>query len=239
MKSRLKKIILYALIMVFAMFALVQTVPSIHASTTKGFIFASAGPDGKFGTDDDVYITETGNVMQGRVDPTGGVLSSVKLSETSSENKNNNSLQFRISAGNYSSSVLKKDGTVWSCGYNYYGQLGDGTTTDRLISVQAKDLTNATMISAGGYHTVALKSDGTVWTWGRNNYGQIGDGTTTNRYTPVQVQGLTDVVAISAGEYYTVVLKSDGTVWTWGRNNYGQIGDGTTTNRYTPVQVQG
>ena len=86
--------------------------------------------------------------------------------------------------------ALKSDGTVWAWGDNGYGQLGDGTTTDRTTPVQVSGLSGVTAIAAGCYHTVALKSDGTVWAWGYNGYGQLGDGTTTQRTTPVQVSGL-------------------------------------------------
>ena len=79
----------------------------------------------------------------------------------------------------------------WAWGNNYYGQLGDGTTTNRNTPVQVSGLTGITAISAGDFNTVALKNDGTVWAWGHNYSGQLGDGTTTDRYTPVQVSGLT------------------------------------------------
>ncbi len=33
-----------------------------------------------------------------------------------------------VSGGSYFSEALRNDGTVWTWGNNYYGQLGDGTT---------------------------------------------------------------------------------------------------------------
>nr|MBF0102519.1 PKD domain-containing protein [Desulfobacterales bacterium] len=135
--------------------------------------------------------------------------------------------------------ALRQNGTVWACGWNHYGQVGSGKTTDRLIPSVVSDISDVIAISAGDDHTIALKKDGTVWTWGKNTSGQLGDGTTTNRLTPVQVAGISNVAAISGGEEHTVVLKQDGTVWAWGRNDDGQLGDGTTTNRLTPVQVVG
>ncbi|MBF0565842.1 MAG: DUF1566 domain-containing protein, partial [Nitrospirae bacterium] len=144
-----------------------------------------------------------------------------------------------IAGGYFHTITLKGDGTVWTWGWNNWGQLGDGTTTNRFTPVQVNGLTGVVAIAGGAGHTIALKGDGTVWTWGLNDYGELGDGTTTNRFTPLQVNGLTGVVAIAGGEYQTIALKGDGTVWTWGRNDFGELGDGTTTQRNTPVQVNG
>jgi alpha-tubulin suppressor-like RCC1 family protein len=131
------------------------------------------------------------------------------------------------------------DGTVWAWGDNFYGQLGDGTTTDRDTPQQVSGLTDVTKVKAGQYHSLAVKSDGTVWAWGWNKYGQLGDGTTADRYRPAQVKGLTGVVDVAAEHYQSLALKSDGTIWAWGGNPHGQLGDGTTTNRLTPVRVSG
>ena len=141
--------------------------------------------------------------------------------------------------GQLHSLALKDDGTVWAWGYNGYGQLGDGTSTDHYTPAQVSGLTNITAISAMIMNSVALKDDGTVWTWGCNSCGQVGNGTTANGYYPMQVYGLTGVIAIAAGGEHTIVAKADGSVWTWGRNVCGELGDGTTTNSYSPIQVPG
>ena len=145
-----------------------------------------------------------------------------------------------IAAGDYHSIALKDNGTMWTWGYNRYGQLGDGTATTRSSPAEVTGISDVVAIAAGTYHTVALRLDGTVWTWGANWKGQLGDGTTTDRTSPFQVPGLSEIVAIAAGEAFTVALKADGTVLSWGDNYYGQLGDGTTRNqRATPVQVAG
>jgi alpha-tubulin suppressor-like RCC1 family protein len=144
-----------------------------------------------------------------------------------------------ISAGQYHSLALKRDGTVWAWGQNSSGKLGDGTTIDRSTPVQVSSLTSVIAISAGGGHNLALKSDGTVWGWGGNSWGQIGDGTTTARSTPVQVSGLSSVIAVSAGGYHSLAIKSDGTVWAWGHGYYGELGQGNSLHYYSPVQVPG
>ncbi len=142
-----------------------------------------------------------------------------------------------IAAGyNHSLSVCT-DGTVMSWGNNLHGQLGDGTTTNKLNSVQVSSLMDVVAVAAGHSHSIALKSDGTVWTWGNNNSGQLGDGTTTKSYYPIKVLGLNDVVAIEAGDGHSIALKNDGSVWVWGYNLFGQLGDGTTTNILTPKKL--
>jgi len=137
-------------------------------------------------------------------------------------------------ASGYSHALgITTDGTLWAWGLNSYGQLGDGTTTNRLSPVQVGS--GFAQVAAGYLHTVALKADGTLWAWGYNGFGQLGDGTTTQRLSPVQVGS--GFAQVAAGYLHTVALKADGTLWAWGYNYYGQLGDGTTTNRLSPVQV--
>ena len=142
-----------------------------------------------------------------------------------------------VAAGYYHSVALTSDGTVWAWGRNIFGQLGDGTTTQRPAPVQVVGISGVTAVAAGENSTYALTSDGTAWAWGRNDEGQLGDGTRADQYSPVQVQGLSGVLAIAAGEIHAVALTSGGTVWAWGSNLYGALGDGTTTSEAIPVQA--
>ena len=95
-----------------------------------------------------------------------------------------------IALGSGHSCALLTNSAVMCWGWNYYGQLGDGTTTDRTTPAEVSGITTATSIALGSYHSCALLGDGTVMCWGRNDYGQLGDGTTTDRLTPVEVSGL-------------------------------------------------
>jgi len=145
-----------------------------------------------------------------------------------------------VAAGDSHTIAVKSDGSVWSWGNNDYGQLGDGTVTQRLTPTQVSSLTGAVSVSAGGKYSVVVKSDGTVWAWGDNYFGELGDGTKTQRLTPVQVSGLSGVKTVSAGAWHTVAIKTDGSAWAWGDDSYGQIGDGATfTQRLTPVLLGG
>ncbi|TMF58097.1 MAG: RCC1 repeat-containing protein [Chloroflexi bacterium] len=145
-----------------------------------------------------------------------------------------------IAGGQDHSLALKSDGTAWAWGYNFWGQLGNGTTTNSSTVVQVSGLGGVTAIAGGLAHSLAVKSDGTVWAWGYNIYGQLGNGTTTSSSTPVQVSGLSGVAAIAGGGQHSLALKSDGTVRAWGRNIAGQLGTGTPGGiSSTPVAVIG
>ena len=148
-----------------------------------------------------------------------------------------------LSAGGQHTCAILDDGSVSCWGSNSYGQLGDGTYTDRNTPTQTLSLgtgRTAVALSSGGYHTCAILDDGTVSCWGRNLAGGLGEGTTTQRNTPTQTSSLgtgRTAVAISSGFYHTCAILDDGSVSCWGWNYFGQLGDGTTTDRNTSTQI--
>jgi alpha-tubulin suppressor-like RCC1 family protein len=142
------------------------------------------------------------------------------------------------------------NGTVWSCGSQEYGRLGNGLTTDSnvVFPVKAKKvggsyLTGVKQVSAGPSHTLAVDNDGHVWAWGNNQYGQLGDGGTTHSGYALMVKDptgtgvLENIVKVSAGGESTygrsMALAADGTIWVWGRNDEGQLGNGQTATATT------
>jgi alpha-tubulin suppressor-like RCC1 family protein len=149
-------------------------------------------------------------------------------------------------------------GVVFGWGNNFFGQLGDGTTTDRPTPVQAcavgqaapcaSFLTGITSVAGGSFsHSLALGAGGAVLAWGSNGSGKLGDGTGTDRFTPVRVCAvgqtapcaafLTGATAISAGTGHSVAVLASGGALAWGSNAVGQLGDGTTNNRSVPGPV--
>jgi alpha-tubulin suppressor-like RCC1 family protein len=147
----------------------------------------------------------------------------------------------QVSCGLSNTVAIRANGTAWGWGRNYWGNLGDNTTTNRSSPVSVVGgFTDWVQIAGGEQHTAAIRSNGTAWAWGQNYLGQLGNNTTTNRSSPVSVVGgFTDWVQVSCGSYHTVAIRANGTAWAWGSNNSGQVGDNTATSRSSPVSVVG
>ena len=138
-------------------------------------------------------------------------------------------------------------GTLWSWGDNTYGQLGDGTTADRLQPAPVNSAPAFVSIEAGYHHSLAIQANDTgdlAWSWGSNSDGQLGNGGGETSLVPVQLTSLSSVTALAAGAAHSLAITAtDGgqtvLVWAWGSNDYGQLGDGTQTDRGDPVLVDG
>ena len=140
-----------------------------------------------------------------------------------------------IMSGRYFGAALSQSGEVWTWGYNFDGQLGDGTTTNRDTPVRVAGLSGVKAIAAGGNHMLALLGDGTVWAWGYNGSRQLGDGTKNSRATPAIVQAVSGITSIATSDIAGLGLKSDGTVWSWG----GDFRDFNANPGLFPAQVPG
>jgi len=145
----------------------------------------------------------------------------------------------QVACGYYHTTAIKTDGTLWTWGYNNWGQLSDNTIVAKSSPVQTiTGGTNWKQVACGYNHTTAIKTDGTLWTWGYNSNGQLGDNTIVAKSSPIQtIAGGTNWKQVSGGRYHTMATKTDGTLWAWGYNSNGTLGDSTLTNKSSPVQT--
>jgi alpha-tubulin suppressor-like RCC1 family protein len=142
-----------------------------------------------------------------------------------------------VAAGYDHSCAISVAGPTLCWGLNEYGQLGEGTTSNRTTPAVVAGGHAFAAITAGLRHTCALDTTGAAFCWGDNTYGELGDGTNTRRSSPVAVAGSLSFAFLKAGELSTCGVTSAGVAYCWGDNEYGQLGTGTTTASSAPVKV--
>jgi alpha-tubulin suppressor-like RCC1 family protein len=149
-----------------------------------------------------------------------------------------------IAAGGSHALAIDSSGNVWAWGYNYYGQLGNGTANNQSTAVKVWDAATrgiATAVSAGLDHSLLI-ANGIVYSCGHNYNGQLGNGGDLLKDTPFTsfqaISGtLPNIASVIAAGNQSIAIDVNGNVWTWGQNAYGQLGDGTTTDRSTALKI--
>jgi alpha-tubulin suppressor-like RCC1 family protein len=127
-----------------------------------------------------------------------------------------------VGAGDGFSIIETTAGVLYGVGANDVGQLGDGTTTARVVAspVDLPDSTEISGFDVGIDHVVLRDAAGGVWTWG--NATQAGGFTTTPR--SVDLPTSSSAVDVEAGGYFSLVVTLDGAVYAWGNNGGGRLG---------------
>ncbi len=151
-----------------------------------------------------------------------------------------------LAAGRFHTCALV-GGAVACWGANFFGQLGDGSTTNTAVPVSAVDGDGAALagvkeLAVGALHTCVLRAGLDVACWGANFFGQLGDGTTDSADVAVDVldedgDAFDTVRHLTAGGHHTCAALANGRVRCWGANGSGQLGDGGTDASGTPVAV--
>ncbi|ULT42283.1 hypothetical protein KRR40_01165 [Niabella defluvii] len=114
---------------------------------------------------------------------------------------------------------ITADSSAWTCGRNQFGQLGDGTTIDRLYAIKVMD--NVLAVAANGNSTYFIKSDNSLWVCGAN-ITLPGSQAAANYNRPVKIA---DSVAAISTFSHTLFIKLDSTLWGFGPNYQNQLGD--------------
>jgi alpha-tubulin suppressor-like RCC1 family protein/uncharacterized protein YjdB len=144
-----------------------------------------------------------------------------------------------LAVGDFRSCAIGADSAAYCWGANNYGELGDGTTSNRRGPALVTGGLHWASLSSGDFHTCGLIGSGAAYCWGRNDQGQLGTGTTSDSHVPVPVSGSLTFQSIAAGSAYTCGVTDSHEAYCWGANGQGQLGTGNTSPSLTPVLVQG
>jgi alpha-tubulin suppressor-like RCC1 family protein len=148
-------------------------------------------------------------------------------------------------AGAGDHAVYDVAGTVYACGGNHNGDLGDGSTTPSFTPAKVIGLpaTGIETLVAAYENSGVLTSTGAYYDWGLNSEGQLGDGSLTASSTPVLVN-LNHAVsqAVEGGSIgvngQTLVRLTNGNLWAWGDDKRAQLGDGgNSPYQESPVRI--
>jgi uncharacterized protein YjdB/alpha-tubulin suppressor-like RCC1 family protein len=158
----------------------------------------------------------------------------------------------RVGYGHACGIVLTGQTYCW--GQNDFGQLGDGTTTDRGVPVLVSGGLTFQYLAAGGWirsvgsqeglrggYTCGVTLSGRAYCWGSNANGELGGGTATSPAitSPQQVLGDISFTGLRAGSTHTCGLAVGGAAYCWGSGYGGAIGSGNTTSSPRPTYVFG
>jgi alpha-tubulin suppressor-like RCC1 family protein len=130
-------------------------------------------------------------------------------------------------------------GGVMCWGRNDSGQLGDGTTTNSPVPVQAIAAgSGVTAVSTGINSTCAVMQGG-VYCWGDNFYSQLGNGTTrhTTPSSSLPVETISvggGATVVSVGTHHACAVVSS-VVKCWGTNAYFVLGNGSIAENTVSV----
>ena len=149
-------------------------------------------------------------------------------------------------AGASNHALYDADGTVYACGQNVAGDLGDGSTRSSNRPVRVAGLSGSHVIKlvASFANSGALLSNGEYFNWGYDGGGQLGDGhLLRSSNVPVRVNLALPVTQVAQGgsiwtNGQTLVMLSNGSLWAWGNDRFSQLGDRKTGIRSSPVRFR-
>ena len=147
-----------------------------------------------------------------------------------------------VKCGISHSLILTENQIVYSCGYNFNGQVGrctDISTDYSTEFIQIPTLSEIIRIECGYYHSFCIDIYNNVFVFGSNVYGQLGvDDTDIIIRVPKKHPTLSNIIDISSKGFHTFVKTTANEIYGFGNNNYSQLGiHNGKKNQVIPIQV--
>ncbi len=142
-----------------------------------------------------------------------------------------------LTAGFSFSCGVEWDGAAFCWGEGGFGQIGEGSTSDRNLPTGVSGGHDLATISAGSEHACGVAVDGAAYCWGRGLNGRLGNDSTTDSAVPVKVSGTTVFEDVAAGGSHTCAIDVDGAAYCWGDGATGKLGSGNNFSSSSPVAV--
>jgi alpha-tubulin suppressor-like RCC1 family protein len=147
-------------------------------------------------------------------------------------------LYSEVSVNGNSTCGITTTGGLRCVGYNGWGNLGDGTTTEIASFTDIDTGTTYKYIEKSTYTTCGITSTDALKCWGHNLSGSIGNGTTTSSSTPVVVDSGTTYKKISLNGTTCGITSAD-VLKCWGNNFNRLVGNNSGTDVLSPLVIDG
>ena len=149
----------------------------------------------------------------------------------------------QVSCGDQYTVVLTSEGTIYTFGESYDGQLGHGITMGdqcrpkRMTGCLASK--KVVFVAAHESHTACITEDENAYTWGAGEDGKLGHGDNKSQSSPKLVEGLVGKKAkeVACGAAHTIVCTKDGRVYSFGDGTFGQLGHCNNCSQFTPKEI--
>ena len=151
-----------------------------------------------------------------------------------------------VAAGGLHTVAVTAGGRLYTWGYNWKGQLGNGENRNRKVPTLvggfgAPEGGRVVMAACGSTHTLVVTQDGALWACGAGGSGQLGLNDVADRFDFERVGagafGSARVVAAAAGDRHSAAVTEDGALWTWGYGSDGQLGHGNKEKKSVPEKI--